>query len=334
MFRHSRRLVSALGILLALVALMLAVTPWAGAGSPFLDGLAPAWPVAPALAVTALATVRVRSLAAVLALAALALCLPIILAVPRPSEGAGFRLTIVTHNVWARNVDPAGTAAALTHSGADLLLLQETNGRFAGMLPALRRAFPYANPCHHRCSLAILSRYPLDRVRYRFRDARGEPIGPGLIQTRVHLPDGVVVPVATIHLPRNEPPASDRLRRRALVKAARRADMRGLILAGDLNLVPWSARLQELDEGFAPVKRATAAFSWPARWAGRSFPAPLVPIDHLYAGPMWRVASVQQLPRTGSDHYPIRVELIWQGRQGYVNHPARAGMGTPDGFGD
>jgi endonuclease/exonuclease/phosphatase (EEP) superfamily protein YafD len=121
-----------------------------------------------------------------------------------------------------------------------------------------------------------------------------------------------VVPIATIHLSRGERPGPDRLRRRRLAKAVHGADMQALILAGDLNLVPWSGRLRSLDSGLAPVKRVTAAFSWPARWAGQRFPFPLVPIDHLYAGPVWKVASVQQLPRTGSDHYPIRVELIWQ----------------------
>lgn len=323
---HRSVYVGAIGYATALAGFVLAASPWAGGPLPFVDLLAPAWPAAAGFAVLALMLSPKRSAAALLGLASLALCSLTILALPRIGAASGsgpdgsVHLRVVTHNVWVDNVDPAGTAATLLQSGADVVLLQEVDGRFAAQLPVLRRAFPYTNTCRRRCSLMILSRYPIDRVRYRYRDAAGRQIGPGLIHTRVHLPGGVVVPVATIHLPRGSPREDDLARRIGLAEATRRADRQSLVLAGDFNLVPWSARLRWLDSALRPLVRTTAIFSYPARVAGRAFPLPLVPIDHLFAGPDWRVASVQQLSRTGSDHYPILVDLIWQGPNAMVTN--------------
>lgn len=311
---------SAVAISCALVALTLAAAPWLGDRFALIDTVAPVWPAAAILAVAALALTPTRSIVATAALAAIALCVPTIVATPQPETPlpvgavpAGLRLVIVTHNVWIANVDPLQTAAALARSGADIVLLQETEGRFRTMMPALRRIFSFGDDCHYRCSLAILSRYPLDRVVYRFRDEAGRQVGPRLLQTRVHLPGGIVAPIVTLHLPRGAPADADLKRRRSLAEAVRRADTRSMILAGDLNLVPWSARMRRLDGWLAPMRRATAAFSYPARLFGRRFPLPLVPIDHVYTGPHWSLASVRRLPRTGSDHYPVRVDLIWHG---------------------
>jgi len=309
---------------LALASLILAASPWLGAKIVAIEWLSPAWPLAPVMALTVLATARRRIVATALGLTAMGLCVPIFLAIPRPNPGLvsshsdAMRLRVVTHNVWVANSDPAGTAATLVASGADLILLQEVDDRFAGTLPLLRRIYPYANPCRPSCSLAILSKYPIDRVRYGFRQPDGQPVGPGLIQTRVHLPNGAVFPVATIHLARGRPPEADRRQRISLAAAVRTVDTRSLILAGDFNLVPWSSRLRWLDEAMAPLHRVTATPSWPARALDHRFPLPLVPIDHLFAGSDWALVAVHRLDRTGSDHYPIAVDLIWHGPQPMV----------------
>jgi len=38
-------------------------------------------------------------------------------------------------------------------------------------------------------------------------------------------------------------------------------------------------------------------------------PAPLLPIDQIYAGADWRTLGVRRLPRLGSDHYGVRIVL-------------------------
>lgn len=221
-------------------------------------------------------------------------------------------MTVVTHNVGYANTDPQRTIAVLAGSGADVLLLQETDGTIAPHLAALRRVYPYANVCRRRCSMAIFSRWPLARVRWRFHDYAGVPFGPGLYTTVVRLPWGGTTTLATVHLSRHDPASARAARRASLAVAVQRAGAESMVLAGDFNLTPWGSAMRQLDARLSPMRRAThAVFSFPARWQGGAVPLPLLPIDHLYAGPDWAIGPVGRLARTGSDHYPVRIKLFW-----------------------
>jgi endonuclease/exonuclease/phosphatase (EEP) superfamily protein YafD len=86
-----------------------------------------------------------------------------------------------------------------------------------------------------------------------------------------------------------------------------------MILSGDFNSTPWSFALRRLDGGLAPLTRRTHAFfSWPANVARmrKAFPLPLMPIDHVYAGPDWRTAGLRRLPRSASDHYAVMATFV------------------------
>src|SRR3546814_1418660 len=85
-------------------------------------------------------------------------------------------------------------------------------------------------------------------------------------------------------------------------RALARIDRDALIVAGDMNLTPWAAAMREQDRALAPLSRMTRAPSWPRA-------LPVLPIDHVYAGPDWGLVSARRLPATGSDHRPILVTL-------------------------
>jgi endonuclease/exonuclease/phosphatase (EEP) superfamily protein YafD len=312
------KLRSVVATIFTIAALLLASAPWTGAWIEAADQLTPAWPLVPILAITVLVLARARSVTTIGALVASALWTLVFLAQPVPAAApqAGVQLRVVTHNVWTDNVDPKATADVLVGSGADILLLQETNGRFASALPMLARAFPYSSPCPRRCPLIILSRYPIEPVKRGSPDRLWRQIAPGMMaDVRIRLPGRAgVVSVATVHLARGQASAADLRQRVAMFQAMQRADGNALILAGDFNLVPWSARMRSLDQALAPVMRATSTYSWPAHVNGLRFPLPLVPIDHVYVGSGWALSAVHRLERTGSDHYPIAVDLIWQGQ--------------------
>jgi vancomycin resistance protein VanJ len=238
--------------------------------------------------------------------------LPELAAESPPVSRAGFAVTIVTHNVRVDNRDPLGTVAMLAGSGADIMLLQETDGSVAGAIPRLAAHYPYSTPCRQaRCAMIILSRWPIRATRYRIRDAEGRQIGPPLIWATIAPPGGPPFTVATHHLPWPLPPRDQHARRAALVRALPGLDTRTLILAGDFNLTPWSFAMAELDRGMAPLRRATRALpSFPARFGGGNRALPVLPIDHVFIGPGWSVARVERLPATGSDHFPVRVRLV------------------------
>ncbi|MDE2488701.1 MAG: endonuclease/exonuclease/phosphatase family protein, partial [Alphaproteobacteria bacterium] len=78
-------------------------------------------------------------------------------------------------------------------------------------------------------------------------------------------------------------------------------------VTGDFNSTPWSFSRRRWDKAFGLIRRDRALFSWPAGktvW-GVKPPFPILPIDHVYAGPDWATVSIRRGPKLGSDHYPV-----------------------------
>lgn len=220
--------------------------------------------------------------------------------IPRARPGTP-RLRVVTHNVWVGNETPEATARRILEAQPDVVLLQEVDREFRPMLAQMRGELPYATDCPADCSLAILSRWPIAERDYFFKDTRGRPFGPPLLWAQLAVPGMPPVTVATTHYPH---PGPAQARRRAeMAQTLARIDRGSLIVAGDMNLTPWSAAMRAQDASFAPLVRFTRAL---ASWRR---PVPILPIDHLYAGPDWGVVQAKRLPATGSDHYPVLVTL-------------------------
>jgi endonuclease/exonuclease/phosphatase (EEP) superfamily protein YafD len=97
--------------------------------------------------------------------------------------------------------------------------------------------------------------------------------------------------------------------RQGLEWVTQRLPRNRMILAGDFNAAPWSAGLRRMDRTLGLIRRDRAVATWPAQAAGRPWPLPFLPIDHVYAGPGWATVSVTRGPWLGSDHYPLVVEL-------------------------
>ena len=227
-----------------------------------------------------------------------------------PATVGAETVSVLTFNVWHDNPDPAAAADTILQSGADVVLLQEAGALLRTQGARLERAYPYRSDCPRgTCDVAILSRLPLDRPRYRFRSGAGAAIGPGLATARVILPGGAFS-VASLHAPRpTEQADGDDAWRFGLARAVGEVGDPALVLAGDFNLTPWSFAMQRLDRAMGPVRRVTRA-----RFTYRSaIPAladlPFLPIDHAFAGPAWRVVSVRVLTSGASDHLPVLIEL-------------------------
>jgi endonuclease/exonuclease/phosphatase (EEP) superfamily protein YafD len=222
-------------------------------------------------------------------------------------------VVILTTNVWRNNTAPAAAAAAIAASGADVVLLQESKGIYNTQHAALTKTFPYVTKCRvYTCELVIYSRWPLDPVRYRFRAHDGAQIGPSLIHTRVHPPGRPDFEVVTMHFPRTTPLGGvERTVPEELAQTLPAFMDAHMILAGDLNLTPWTFALQRLDHALRPMTRITHSLpSYPGNMsvAGVPFP-PVMPIDHIYVGPAWLVRNVETLPIPGADHRAVRAVL-------------------------
>jgi endonuclease/exonuclease/phosphatase (EEP) superfamily protein YafD len=82
-----------------------------------------------------------------------------------------------------------------------------------------------------------------------------------------------------------------------------------MILTGDFNSSPWSFALRRTEKRLGLIRRDKALPTFPATRRGFLWPAPVLPIDHVYAGPGWATVKVERGPRLGSDHYPLIVTL-------------------------
>lgn len=218
------------------------------------------------------------------------------------------RIRLIQFNTWEKNQDPAGTADWIVTRKPDLVAVEEVTPALAQAL--MKRGFHYNRGM---VTTAIFSRLP--------RASRQLPVPTGYWKL---LPDfarrafaapggagdfGVVVahpawPVYGASWSGNA----------ALARLLDLYSHDRLIVVGDFNLTPWSFGLARLDLGIGLPRLDRAIPTWPARpqFGGLAL-APVVPaflpIDHVYAGPAWRVVQIRRGPRLGSDHYPLVIDL-------------------------
>jgi vancomycin resistance protein VanJ len=230
--------------------------------------------------------------------------------IPAASAAPNAQFTVLTANVWYKNRDWQSTIRSIATSGADVVLLQETNGPFRAALDRLKTVYPYRSRCKVGvCQLTILSKTPLIQDKYRFRDAANRPYGPKLFWARLTAPDGLPVTVVTMHYPWPVPVGGQAKLRAEIARLFAGLDTSNFVFAGDMNLTPWTFAMRSQDAQFAPLIRHTRALAtWPARIGNFSAPA-MLPIDHVYAGSQWQQVSVTKLPQTGSDHHAVKIIL-------------------------
>jgi vancomycin resistance protein VanJ len=193
---------------------------------------------------------------------------------------------------------------------ADVVALQETAGLGPPERERLRAAYPYWATCHPGCDLILMSKTPWTDIGSQQQMVPGGYFA--VVWATATAPDGRPFTLATTHYAWPFPPAPQAAQRTALAKAIGALPADHLILT-DFNLTPWSSALRTQDTALAPLQRRThAVFTWPANIAVVKWPAPfpLLPIDQVYAGPAWSTLAVHRLPRLGSDHYPVLVELV------------------------
>lgn len=115
-----------------------------------------------------------------------------------------------------------------------------------------------------------------------------------------------MVALATTHFSHPYRGDAQRRERQALAASVHGLDARRLILAGDFNTAAWSPGMRRQDDLLAPLRRWSIAWlTWPARLlaARLTWPLPLLPIDHVYAGPDWGAARLRRVRVPGSDHF-------------------------------
>ncbi|MCB0046077.1 MAG: endonuclease/exonuclease/phosphatase family protein [Caldilineaceae bacterium] len=98
-----------------------------------------------------------------------------------------------------------------------------------------------------------------------------------------------------------------------MAQLAREID-RPFILMGDLNASPWSSAMQTMtrqgDLRYADPRRAILPTFFTGGRAVGLFTG--VPLDHILVTPEWSVSTYRRLSDVGSDHIPVRADLVLQ----------------------
>lgn len=216
-------------------------------------------------------------------------------------------LKIVQFNVWDQNTAPQRTVDWIIAENPDIVIIEEAGSERAPILAGLRAAFPFAS-CDRgkRCGTVIFSRFAML--------ARG---GSLMDRTQASTawatlagPQGAFTVIGA-HQSWPLPVGAQRMQSENLARMIARLDTKTTIVTGDFNSTPWSFAMRRQDKAFGLRRWTRALPSWPAGQFSRvlSAPAPLLPIDHVYAGADWRAVQVRRGPVLGSDHRPVVVQL-------------------------
>lgn len=328
-----RIVAAATALELALIALLAAGLGFLGFASGWLDVLnqmAPIWGVLALLAIAcAYAGLRTGgSRRFILILAGGALVFSSLRVVPELAyaaggllqpQVAGARFTFATYNVWQNNLDPDATARKIVSTGADVVVLQEVNSFDQFGDKTMRRAYRYKVPCDHpwTCGMTAYSKLPVLGWGWQSpRPGTDDPRALAMLWLKVKAPDGRPVTILTTHYTWPFPPFMQAEQRDVLALQVEKLHAASLIVAGDMNLTPWSYAMGRQDRRFAPLTRRTHAwFSYPytiAHLGGRVTPFPLLPIDQLYASPDWTMQGIRSI-ESGSDHTGLMATLVRTG---------------------
>lgn len=213
---------------------------------------------------------------------------------------------LLSFNVNMNNTNYQGIVDFVSRSQADAAMLIEIGTEWERRLSPLRKLYPHviSEARDDNFGIALFSRYPIFSGEIRYTGEIRRPT----IYAEIEI-GGRRVTLAGTH---PIPPVGEehsRLRNDHLnVLGAELKQARGpLILAGDLNITPWSSRYRDLLSRSGLLNAAQGRFvMW--TWPANLFPL-AIPIDHILVSPDFRVDHFKTGPSLGSDHFPLIVDL-------------------------
>lgn len=227
-----------------------------------------------------------------------------------PSKVAeGKRITLRVCNVFCHNPDPSHTLQLLRDTPTDVAVLLEVTSDWAERLQELRDIYPHMqfDPQAGAFGIGVLSRQPWVNLQHR---TFGRRRLPSLIIDFPIDGDRTWQLIATHPLPPissfNAAARDEQLQRVATYCAEHEGP---IVVAGDLNASPWSHAFRGLcREG--GLHDSGLGFGIHPTWPTLG-PMAVIPIDHILPSRDVGVASRQVEHAVGSDHRPVRAELVF-----------------------
>jgi endonuclease/exonuclease/phosphatase (EEP) superfamily protein YafD len=226
---------------------------------------------------------------------------------PSPVVSHGVPLRVVSINVHTANRQHDRVVAYLRETEADLIVALEVDNRWARALEALNDRYPHrvVEARDDNFGIVLLSKKPF--VRSQVVDLAGSEVPSIDVTLDV---DGVQVPVLGTHpVPPATPVyAAERNRQLASIATWAASHSGKAVVLGDLNTTPWSPYFSRLLTDGRLV-RAHPRWGVEPTWMADQ-PWVSLLLDHVLVSPEIGVTSVEVGPDVGSDHRPVRADLL------------------------
>ena len=260
------------------------------------------------IAVVTLLLLRMRWLALVFSLFAavnLLLILPLFLGKQHaPDSATVMRTMLINVNRWNDRYDLV--KRSIEEMDPDIIVFEEVNTAWLKHFEDIAGRYPHAKVCpRDDCfGIAMLSKYPLKRTGIEYLGTAEVPS----VFAEVDV-DGRSVFVLGTH---TLPPGDARLARQrneqlAAIPVFLKSVELPVVLLGDLNATPWCPYFKKLirDTG---LKDSERGFGVQPTWPSHN-PLLRIPIDHCLVSSGIVVTHREVGPYTGSDHYPLIVDI-------------------------
>ena len=228
---------------------------------------------------------------------------------------------ILTLSTWHANPTPDGIRRVVEEAAPDIALLQETDGTVAPHLDALLPGYFRLKPCPQRhCSITILSRWPLRRIR---TPAQGNEPLADILAAQVDAPFGKFR-LIDVHLPRPYLPEAERFHRQLAEAVLLNSDL-PLIVAGDFNMATGSFGLSHLGHAMQLDRVDAFTATYPANTIVPAF----IAIDHVFINRGGAARECHRIDGGGSDHYGIACALLLQPASAAPRRPITPAASRP-----
>ncbi|WP_299759508.1 endonuclease/exonuclease/phosphatase family protein [uncultured Pontibacter sp.] len=226
------------------------------------------------------------------------------------AEQKNHTFSLMVANVWMKNRQAKQFLQLVQQADPDLVLAMETDQWWVNQLSPLRKK--YANvvsyPLDNTYGMVLYSKLPLKETEIMFLKHQTVPS----IHTNVVLPNGKEFILHAMHpVPPKPSKYPDNVggKEVALLKVSKMVSQTGkpTVVAGDFNDVAWSrtSRMFNSQSRLRDVRVGRGLYN--------SFGAKNImfryPLDHVYVSEEFQVLEMERLPKFGSDHFPILVQL-------------------------
>ncbi len=220
------------------------------------------------------------------------------------------RIRMMMANVKMDNTNYRRLLDIARDTNPDLFLLCEPNRQWCEGTRELAEAFPHSvlQPLENTYGMMLYSKLPLEDTEVRFQVMDGIPS----IFTTVVLRSGQRIRLYCLH---PQPPqfnSNTEDREAELLMTARIVQKSGepSIVAGDLNDVGWSytTKLFQRISGLLDPRIGRGFFNTYSVFV----PFFRYPLDHVFYSEHFKLVDLKKLPRFGSDHFPVCIELQYE----------------------